>query len=250
MGGGRSAPITSVVASATKQPCRRTALDAAFYRADVRKVEKDQANTVSKAADPGKFKDEQKWPEWESLLFVTYLSCVLGVSGVPLSYVVREKETPEAGVEYNSFNEQAIVCCPLVWPTFQANARKVDQLIKSFLQTETLEPFARHQNGRMDMETVYNHYSGDMNTSCRIAQAKPYRDTLYYKNEKSMSFSFLNNMQRMFNIFQEENEIISEQQAKVRMLLKKSGTSLTAGCHWGVLACASSNGRDHFYRMC
>ena len=36
-----------------------------------------------------------------------------------------------------------------------------------------------------------------------------------------MSFSaFLNKMQRMLNIFQEENEIISEQ-AKVRMLLKK-----------------------------
>jgi hypothetical protein len=41
----------------------RIALDAAFYRADVRKVEKDQADTVSKAADPGKFKDERKWPE-------------------------------------------------------------------------------------------------------------------------------------------------------------------------------------------
>ena len=37
------------------------ALDTSIYRAgDVRKVEKDQADTVSKAADPGKFKDEKK----------------------------------------------------------------------------------------------------------------------------------------------------------------------------------------------
>lgn len=43
----------------------QAALDEAFYRADVRKVEKDQSDTVSKAADPGKLKDERKWPEWE-----------------------------------------------------------------------------------------------------------------------------------------------------------------------------------------
>ena len=203
----------------------RIALDAAFYRADVRKVEKDQADTVSKAADPGKFKDERKWPEWEPA-FDNYLSCIIGVSGVPLSYVIREKETPDAGAaEYNSFNEQAIACCPLTGPTFQADARKVHQLIKSFLQTESAEqwikPFARHQNGRMDMEALRKHYSGEGNTSRRIAQAERYRDTLHYKNEKSMSFSaFLDKMQKMFNIFQEEDDVISEQ-AKVRMLLKK-----------------------------
>jgi hypothetical protein len=50
----------------------RTALDEASTRADVRKVEKDQSDTVSKAADPGKFKDERKWPEWEPA-FVNYL---------------------------------------------------------------------------------------------------------------------------------------------------------------------------------
>ena len=73
----------------------------------------------------------------------------------------------------------------------------------------------------MDMEGLRNHYSGEDNTSRRIAQAERCRDTMHFKNEKSMSFSaFLNKMQRMLNIFQEENEIISEQ-AKVCMLLKK-----------------------------
>ena len=42
----------------------RNALETASDRADVRKIEKDQSDTVSKAADPGKFKDERKWPEW------------------------------------------------------------------------------------------------------------------------------------------------------------------------------------------
>ena len=77
----------------------REALDEAFYRADVRKIEKDQADTVSKAADPGKFKDERKWPEWQPA-FVNYLSTIPGVNGVPLSYVVREEETPDLTAEY------------------------------------------------------------------------------------------------------------------------------------------------------
>jgi hypothetical protein len=73
----------------------------------------------------------------------------------------------------------------------------------------------------MDLEALRNHYGGEGNTSRRIAQAERYRDTLYYKHEKSMSFStFLDNMQKMFNIFEVENEAISEQ-TKVRMLLKK-----------------------------
>ena len=43
-------------------------LHMAYQRADVRKFENDQSDTVSKAADPGKFKDERKWSEWEPAL--------------------------------------------------------------------------------------------------------------------------------------------------------------------------------------
>ncbi|KAI2492054.1 hypothetical protein MHU86_22513 [Fragilaria crotonensis] len=210
---------------------RRTAADGRFIFGIrriryliVRMIEKDQSDTVSKAADPGKFKDEKKWPEWEPA-FVNYLSTIPGVNGIPLSYVVREDETPPAGSEYGSFNERAIACAPLSGDVFQADARKVHQLIKSFLQTESAEqwikPLARRQSGRDDMIALRKHYSGEGNTSRRIAAAERIRDTLHYKNERAMSFSsFLDKMQKMFNIFEEEKEVISEQ-AKVRMLLKK-----------------------------
>ncbi|KAI2490447.1 hypothetical protein MHU86_24134 [Fragilaria crotonensis] len=202
--------------------CR--ALDEAFQRADVRKVEKEQSDTVSKAADPGKFKDEKKWPEWEPA-FVNYLSTIQGVNGVPLSYVVREQEEVDRNGTFESFNERTIACSPLKGPIFQADARKVHQLLKSFLQTETAEqwikPLARKQSGRADMIALRKHYSGEGNTSRRIADAEKIRDNLYYKNERAMQFSaFLDKLQRMFNIFEEENEEVSEQ-AKVRMLLKK-----------------------------
>jgi hypothetical protein len=60
----------------------RDALTVASDRADVRKIELDQSDTVSKAADPGKFKDERKWPEWEpsstvSMVYHCLTSCAL-----------------------------------------------------------------------------------------------------------------------------------------------------------------------------
>jgi hypothetical protein len=113
----------------------------------------------------------------------------------------------------------------LVGSNFQADARKVHQLLKSYLQAELAEqwikPLAKHQDGRKDMEALRNHYSGEGNTSRRIAVAERYRDTLHYKNEKALSFStFLDKIQTMFNIFETEGEPVQEQ-AKVRMLLKK-----------------------------
>jgi hypothetical protein len=154
-------------------------------------------------------------------LFVYYSS----VNGVPLSYVVREVAEPADDVDYESFNEQAIACSPLTGPVFQADSRKVHQLIKSFLQTETAEqwikPLARKQSGRADMEALRKHYSGEGNTSRRIAVVERIRDSLHYKNERAMQFSaFLDKLQKMFNIFEEEDEQMTEQ-AKVRMLLKK-----------------------------
>ncbi|KAI2496708.1 hypothetical protein MHU86_17804 [Fragilaria crotonensis] len=202
----------------------RNALGVAFDRAGVRRIEKEQSDTVSKAADPGKFKDERKWPEWEPA-FANYLSTIPGVTGVPLSYVIRETEVPEDGMTYESFNERAIASAPLVGASFQADARKVHQLIKGFLQTETAEqwvkPHARKQNGRIDFKALRAHYSGEGNTSRRIADAERIRDTLHYKNERAMQFSaFLDKIQKMFNIYEEEGEPMTEQ-AKVRMLLSK-----------------------------
>ena len=195
---GRVGQVPTIVPFGEDAAAFRQVLNIAFDRAEVRRIEKEQSDTVSKAADPGKFKDERKWPEWEPA-FCNYLSTIPGVSGVPLSYVVRELSVPDPDATYESFNEQAIACSPLEGAVFQADARKVHQLIKSFLQTETAEqwvkPIAKKQNGRADMEALQNHYSGEGNTSRRIAVAERIRDTLFYKSERAMQFSaFLDKM--------------------------------------------------------
>jgi hypothetical protein len=135
-------------------------------------------------ARPLTLKDKKKWAKWEPP-FVNYLSTIQGVNGVPLSYdIVRdENEESEVDREFESFSKRSVACSLLSGVVFfQADARKVHQLLKSFLQAEMVEqwikPLAKRQNRRADMIALRNQYSGEQgNTSRRIAAAEKLRDT-------------------------------------------------------------------------
>ena len=171
-----------------------------------------------------KIQGREKWHDWEPA-FVNYLSTIPGVKGIPLSYVVRANEDPDHKTNFEGdFVAHSIACAPLNNATFRANARKVHQLLMNFLVAESAEQWIKNLapwvNGRLDMEALHNHYSGEGNASRRIATAEKLRETLHYKSERSMPFStFLDRMQKMFNIFQEEGKELTEN-AKVCELLK------------------------------
>ena len=59
------------------------------------------------------------------------------------------------------------------------------------------------------------HFAGEGNATRRIAVAERLRDTLYYKNERSMTFEvYCNKAQKMFNIFEQQGEPLTDE-AKV-----------------------------------
>ena len=72
----------------------KEALQVSTQKALLRKNDSDQVDTISKAADPGKFKDEKKWPDWEPA-FVNYLSTIPGVKGIPcpMCYALMKPRT-------------------------------------------------------------------------------------------------------------------------------------------------------------
>jgi len=127
----------------------KAAISIAAQRADIRKKEAKDTSSVSSEASPGKLKDNKKWQEWITGC-KNMLSTLLGVSGVPLLYVIREKEKAEPE-GHNTFVQKCIACAPLTGPHFEADARKVHQLATTFTQGETSEQWIkRHvkkQNG-------------------------------------------------------------------------------------------------------
>jgi hypothetical protein len=200
------------------------ALAEALYRAQIRKSDLDLVATNSKAAEPGKFRDERKWPEWEDS-FVNYLSVIPGVNGVPLAYVVREDAEPDEGAVYLNFTERMIAKAPHVGQFYEADSRRVHNLLTSFLQGEHTENWirdiARYTDGRRDMTALRRHYAGEGNSTRRIADAKRIQSTLHYKSERALPFStFLDNLQKMFSIYKKEKEELTER-AKVDELLSK-----------------------------
>lgn len=212
----------------------REELQEALKRAEVRKAEADQVDTLSKAADPGKLKDENKWMQWK-VAFNNYLSTIPGVTGIPLSYVIRDNEAPDLGGDFQDFNERMIACAPITGVTFVSDARKVHQLIKSFLTPEQeawISDVDRRQNGRIDWGILVTHFEGEGNTSRRITVAERMKESLFYKNERAMPYqTFLDKAKHMFNIFRQEEEPMTESQ-KVRWLLSRiqhAGLTSTVG---------------------
>jgi hypothetical protein len=174
----------------------------------------------------------RKWPEWEKS-FGNYLSIIPGVNGVPLSYVVREIEDPDPDTVYTSFNERMIGRAPLTGQYFVADSRRVHQLLTGYLQGENTEAWirsiAKFQDGRRDMIALRRHYAGEGNSTRRIADAKKIQNTLHYKSERSLPFNkFLDSLQRMFTIFEEENEPLTERAKVDELLSKTQNTALAA----------------------
>ena len=185
----------------------------------------ETSETVMKEASPGNLKSEAKWTEWEPA-FDNYLSAAFGVDGVPLNYIIRINDAPDHTTVFQDFTDKCVACAPLIGPAFDADKRKVHQIILSFTQGELsedwLKPFKRLKNGRIDMIELRRHFQGEGNASRRIAVAERMEQTLHYRNERAMAFEvFLSKVQRMFNIFDKQNEPRTEE-AKVCFLLKKT----------------------------
>ena len=122
--------------------------------------------------------------------------------------------------------EEIIACAPLNGPKFRADAHKVQQLLKNFLMAESAEqwirPLAPRGNGRDDILELRCHYEGEGNQRRRIASAYKYHEAFHYNNERAMPWeTFLDRMQKMFNIYKEEGEEMTDN-AKLRELFKRT----------------------------
>ena len=147
------------------------------------------------------------------------------VYGIPLSYVICENDDPQHDQDFgDNFTQEMILCASLQGANFRADSRKVHQLLKNYLVAESAEQWIQDiehlNNGQRGMQALRNHFQGEGNASRGIATAEKLKETLHYKSEHSLTFTtFLDCMQKMFNIFQEEGEELSEN-AKLWELFK------------------------------
>lgn len=203
------------------EPAFKSQLRRAEIRDKIRKTV--ISSTVTSIASPGPLEKESKWKEWEEK-FTNYLRLHLGANGVPLSYVIRENDDPDTETAHADFIRKTTACAPLQGEYYEADRLTVFNFIISFTTGQPsgdwVKNTERYQNGRKSMKALRDHFLGEGNATRSLADAERLRDSLHYKNERSMPFeTFLTQCQRMFNIFKQENEPMSED-AKIRFLFK------------------------------
>ena len=200
------------------------AIAIAGQKADVRKQLKDQSSEKAKVASPGPLISESKWTEWEPK-FSNYLSTLIGMNGIPLSYVIRENDAPDRTGPHTSFTEECIACAPLTGVAYESDCSSVHQSLVSFTTGKPSEHWIksmqRFKDGRRSMIALRNHFSGEGNATRRIAEADRIKETLHYRNERALTFeTFLTKCEKMYNIYAQHGEEMSED-AKIRFLFKK-----------------------------
>ena len=201
-----------------------TALQVATTRDSVRKLMISQADAKSKAASPGPLVNEAMYEDWEPK-FLNYLSCILGVRGVPIVYVVRDNVQPTRTGTFADFIEQTIMQAPLNGTAYLADRVTVQHALITFttgqLSATWIKSLAKFRDGRRSMEALKNHFAGEGNTTRKIARAEQLKISLHYKNESSLKFEvFLTRCQEMYTIY-EQNEETMPMEAQIRFLFSK-----------------------------
>ena len=113
--------------------------------ADVCKLSYDQSDKKAKVASPGSLVSENKWVEWEPK-FINYLSILIGMNGIPLSYVINENDTPDRTTTQVNLIEEYIACTHFNGVNYQSDCSAIHQVLLSFTTGHPSENWIKSLN--------------------------------------------------------------------------------------------------------
>jgi hypothetical protein len=169
----------------------RDLLSNALERERRRKDQKKSGESYLDSTFNNKLKSTAQWEKWNEELEAT-LCQIIGVRGVPLTYIIREADAPafDPDVPYDEAVTQAMI---LTGVEFAQDARTVHKIILKNVHEDSdaytyIKPLIRFRNGRRDILSLRERYSSDATRQNIINKAKADLNTLRYKNERSFSF--------------------------------------------------------------
>ena len=193
-------------------------------------VFRDKAKSISDIAKPSKFEDDTKWIDW-CPTFVNFLRSIPGVTGIPLSYVIRENEAPEPVWDNNKhFLENYIAMAPLMGESFEIDSAEVHTYMMHFIAGNSVAEakIVAHgatSSGRRDFIALKSHFEGVGINALEITKAEQIINNLFYSGEKKPHMwwsEFEKELSRAFAICQRvENRVVHSNSMKLRILISK-----------------------------
>ena len=122
------------------------------------------------------------------------------------------------------FVARTIASAPLSGTAFEHDSLQVHEM-QNFTTGQPshawIKSVKKFEDGRRSMKALREHFEGKGNATINLVEANCLRESLHYKNERSLSFEmFLSMMQEMFNIYSKEDQELSEK-AKIDLLFAK-----------------------------
>ena len=198
-------------------------LHESLSRADARRRSSERQSAMSADTAPTTFTEGQDFYRWAEMMY-NHLNTILGVKGIPLSYVIRANDSSQYDF-YDSIDSQYIKLAPLWGDTFRNDAATVHNIIIGKIAPTVCSWIRSNQmqnDGRADMQTLFNIYTNYGNRNARLSKAHAMEDSLFYKDKKGFSFQkFLNQAQTLFEILYENGQGKTDEQ-KCDFLIKKS----------------------------
>ena len=178
-------------ADTTDQDALRQAISQALERERRRKDQKKAGESYLDSDFNTKLKSTAQWEKWSEELDTT-LAQIIGVRGVPLTYVTREVAAANFDTTL-SYDQAATQAMTLTGPEYQQDARTVHKIILKNVHEDSdaytyIKTLIRRRDGRRDILALRERYSSDATRQGIINAAKKALATLRYKNERSFSF--------------------------------------------------------------
>ena len=144
----------------------------------------------------------------------TNLCQIVGVRGVPLTYVIREEDVPTFDAS-QPYDEAVINAMTLTGQEFQQDARTVHKIIMKNVHEDSdaytyIKTLICHRNGRKDIKALRERYSSDATKQAIINKAKNDLQNLIYKNERSFSFEkFSSKLQKAYDELEDNGRAVN-----------------------------------------
>ena len=117
---------------------------------------------------------------------------IVGEQGIPLSYVIRENNTPDQ-TEQETWEEKEVLAVPLTGRLYKQDSLTVHNIILRNIADVSyaftyVKPYIKKDNVRTDIEALRSRYKNVVMQEQYVSEANCTIDTIQYRNERATTF--------------------------------------------------------------
>ena len=188
----------------------------------------ERASTLSVQSKPQKFTEQIQLMDWEPTL-VNYLRQIPGMTGIPLSYVIRRQAVPPAAPFVGNVLQHYVAHAPLVGDVYEHDTLDVHTLILTFLteypEVESIVRTATQDNGRDAYMAMVQRFEGVGALAVDLLDAEKVVRELFYGGEKPPTMywdKFEKDLKHAYAVIDKKaRRVVHDDPAKLRSLVNE-----------------------------